>query len=185
MKKYAISAIASVLAAAMLTACGGGETETAENTYVEESGAAEVQEVSEETETESPEDRLDPEYNDRTAFAAFETYMRSLVKDDYYTYLAITHGSDNDEIAEEFKEKKKGYTGITLSSIEYFETDLNPLISREANYRVSEFDSDGDVIMDINTLGKGYGTVIVDKDPNTQTFYIVAHHRYSPFININ
>lgn len=181
MRKYVIAVIAVILAAVMLTACGESESEVTENSYSEESSTAEVQEV---TEPEQPEDQLDPQYNDKTAFAAFETYMRALVNDDYNTFLAITHRSDSDEAAEDFNEKKNGYTGITLSSITYFETELSPLYSREANYRVSEFSSEGDVIIDINTMGKAYGTVIVDKDPNTKTFYIAAHFRYSPFINI-
>lgn len=80
--------------------------------------------------------------------------------------------------------RKMATQASPVSSITYFETELSPLYSREANYRVSEFSSEGDVIIDINTMGKAYGTVIVDKDPNTKTFYIAAHFRYSPFINI-
>lgn len=178
MKKSISLVIAAIMAAAMLTACG---SEKAEENYSEESVTSEVQEV---TETEAPEDQLDPEYNDKTAFAAFETYMRALINDDYYTFLAITHKSDSDEAVEDFNDSKSGYVGITMSSIQYFETELSPLYSRAANYRVSEFTSEGDVMIDINTMGTAYGTVIVDKDPTTKTFYVVVHFRYSPFINI-
>lgn len=124
-------------------------------------------------------------YDDSTAFAAFDTYMRALVNDDYDTYLAITHQTDSSETAEAFDDKKEGYVGIPLSDIEYYETELNPLISGYTNYKVSEFDSSGDFKMDINTMGTAYGTVIVDKDRNTQNFYVATHYRYSPFININ
>lgn len=110
MRKYVITVIAVILAAVMLTACGESESEVTENSYSEESSTAEIQEV---TEPEQPEDQLDPQYNDKTAFAAFETYMRALVNDDYNTFLAITHRSDSDEAAEDFNEKKNGYTGIT------------------------------------------------------------------------
>lgn len=181
MKNHFAAVVASIIAAIILTACGSGEASDNSDENIETN-----QEVTETyTDTESVENSIDPEYNDKTAFAAFETYMRALVNDDYNTFLAITRKSDSDETKSDYNDKKKGYVGITLSSIEYFETSLNPLLSRAANYRVSEFDSEGNVTIDINTMGKGYGTVIVDQDYNTNTFYVTAHFRYSPFINVN
>lgn len=124
-------------------------------------------------------------YDDSTAFAAFDTYMRALVNDDYDTYLAITHQTDSSETSESYDYKKEGYVGMPLSDIEYYETELNPLISGYANYKVSEFDPSGEYKMDINTMGTAYGTVIVEKDRSTQKFYVATHYRYSPFINVN
>lgn len=124
-------------------------------------------------------------YDDSTAFAAFDTYMRALANDDYDTYLAITHQTDSSETAENFDSKKEGYVGMPLSDVEYYETELNPLISGYANYKVSEFNSSGGYKMDINTMGTAYGTVIVEKDRSTQNFYVATHYRYSPFINVN
>ena len=123
-------------------------------------------------------------YDDSTAYAAFDTYMRTLVYDDYATYLAITHQSDSNDVAESYDYKKEGYVGMSLSDIEYYETELDPLLGGYADYKVSEFDSSGDIRMDINTMGTAYGTVIVEKDYATQRFYVDAHIRFSPFFNI-
>lgn len=122
-------------------------------------------------------------YDDSTAFAAFDTYMRSLVYDDYATYLAITHQTDSDSVAESYDYRKENYVGKSLSDIECYEADIDPLVGGDANYKVSEFDSSGDVRMNINTMGTAYGTVIVEKDRNTQRFYVDAHIRFSPFFN--
>ncbi|MGN1305880.1 MAG: hypothetical protein ACI4YB_12715 [Oscillospiraceae bacterium] len=122
-------------------------------------------------------------YDDSSAFAAFDTYMRSLVYDDYATYLAITHQTDSDSVAESYDYRKENYVGKSLSDIEYYEADIDPLVGGYANYKVSEFNSSGDVRMDINTMGTAYGTIIVEKDRNTQKFYVDAHIRFSPFFN--
>lgn len=122
-------------------------------------------------------------YDDSTAFSAFDTYMRSLVYDDYATYLAITHQTDSDSVAESYDYRKENYVGKSLSDIEYYEADIDPLVGGDANYKVSEFDSSGDVRMNINTMGTAYGTVIVEKDRNTQKFYVDSHIRFSPFFN--
>lgn len=55
MKKYAISAIAAVLAAAMLTACGGGKTETTDISASEITVSSVTQATSETTATETPQ----------------------------------------------------------------------------------------------------------------------------------
>ena len=122
-------------------------------------------------------------YDDSSALAAFDTYMRSLVYDDYATYLAITHQTDSDSVAESYDYRKENYVGRSLSDIEYYEADIDPLVGGYANYKVSEFNSSGDVRMNINTMGTAYGTVIVEKDRNTQKFYVDAHIRFSPFFN--
>lgn len=122
-------------------------------------------------------------YDDSSAFAAFDTYMRSLVYDDYATYLAITHQTDSDSVAESYDYRKENYVGRSLSDIEYYEAEIDPLVGGYANYKVSEFNSSGDVRMNINTMGTAYGTVIVEKDRNTQKFYVDAHIRFSPFFN--
>lgn len=122
-------------------------------------------------------------YDDSSAFAAFDTYMRSLVYDDYATYLAITHQTDSDSVAGSYDYRKENYVGKSLSDIEYYEAEIDPLVGGYANYKVSEFNSSGDVRMNINTMGTAYGTVIVEKDRNTQKFYVDAHIRFSPFFN--
>lgn len=124
-------------------------------------------------------------YDDSTAFAAFDTYMRALVNDDYDTYLAITNQVHSNDVAESYDYKKKDYVGKSLSDIEYYEGEIDPFIGGYAKYKVSEFDSSGDVRIDINTMGTAYGTVIVEKDRNTQKFYVDAHLRFSPFFNIS
>lgn len=124
-----------------------------------------------------------PYYDDSSAFAAFDTYMRSLVYDDYATYLAITHQTDSDSVAGSYDYRKENYVGKSLSDIEYYEDEIDPLVGGYANYKVSEFNSSGDVRMNINTMGTAYGTVIVEKDRNTQKFYVDAHIRFSPFFN--
>lgn len=122
-------------------------------------------------------------YDDSSAFAAFDTYMRSLVYDDYATYLAITHQTDSDDTAGSYDYRKENYVGKSLSDIEYYEAEIDPLVGGYANYKVSEFNSSGEVRMNINTMGTAYGTVIVEKDRNTQKFYVDAHIRFSPFFN--
>ena len=123
-------------------------------------------------------------FNNTTASDTFETYMRSLVEDDYETYLAITNQADNSTSEENFNDSKENYVGLSLSSIDYYQTELNLAFSGDVNYKVAEYTSDGRTFTDINTMGKAYGTVIINQKSDG-TYYVATHYRYSPFFVIS
>lgn len=123
-------------------------------------------------------------YDDTSEFAAFYTYMNALCNDDYSTYLAITGQSDSSNAAEKFEKSKKGYVGMSLSDIEYYEVGEGfGLGGYGVYYDVVEYDSDGKAKFDINTLGDAYGTIVISGA--NKSYYVDLHYRYSPYMTID
>ncbi|MBQ7980903.1 MAG: hypothetical protein IJ305_04765, partial [Oscillospiraceae bacterium] len=124
-------------------------------------------------------------FDNSTPYETLNTYLRSLVFDDYETYLAITLENDNEETRESFDYRKEGYVGVSMGDIKVYETELNPLYGySDTDYKVIEFTDDGSYKFDLNTFDDAYGVVRIDES-SFGGYYVWGHVRYSPYYSIN
>lgn len=119
-------------------------------------------------------------YKDDTVKGALNTYLHSLVNDDYETYLKITRKSDSDSSKSEFNDRKKGYTSV--ESVSYGEVRTSTLfnLGASAEYMVAEYDSDGtrkENYSFVNGEAYSYGLVVIKQDYDSGTYYVSTHQR--------
>ena len=119
-------------------------------------------------------------YKDDTVSGALNTYLHSLMNDDYETYLKITRNSDSDSNKSQFNDRKKGYTSV--DSVSYGEVKTSTLfnLGASAEYMVAEYDSDGTQKENYsfqNGEDYSYGLVIIKQDYDSGTYYVSTHQR--------